>query len=367
MSLTPWIRASYALGIGYQTLQKALAVYSNLAAAMADFPNSARKLGWTPSTIANLDKVTDAQIEATLSWAEQPNHHIITVDDPRYPPQLRQIDSPPIVLYVIGNPEVLRSPQIAMVGSRYPTAYGKNNATEFARHFGKCGLTITSGLAKGVDATSHQGALDAGTDTIAVCGTGLWQGYPRAHQKLAATITERGALISEFPLDMDVRRNNFPRRNRIISGLSVATLVVEANIQSGSLITARFAMEQGRYVFTIPGSIHAPQSKGCHQLIRQGATLIESAAELLAECKPALQPFLQQHEAIEPAIQQDEYSLTLDPNYQKLLDIIDTAGTSIDTIIAASGLTPPQVSSMLLTMELNDLVTPVPRGYAKIK
>ena len=230
---------------------------------------------------------------ADIKWlAEAGNHAIVTLDDPQYPDLLRQIDSPPPVLFIQGDIALLQDPQLAMVGSRNPTQGGKNNAYEFAKFLSANGITITSGLALGIDGYSHKGALDAQAPTIAVTATGLDRVYPAKHRSLAHAISEYGAIVSEHTIGTPVRAQNFPRRNRIISGLSVGTLVIEAAIKSGSLITARYASEQGREVFAIPGSIHNPLARGCHQLIRQGAKLVETAGHILEEISPALLAYL---------------------------------------------------------------------------
>ena len=208
---------------------------------------------------------------------------MITLHCNEYPALLKRIDNPPPILYIKGNYTLLNDPQLAIIGSRNPTQSGTDNATSFARHLGKTGLCITSGLALGIDGSAHQGALLGNAPTIAVIATGIDRVYPAAHRDLAHKIVENGAIVSEFPIGTQPKAENFPRRNRIISGLSYGTLVVEAALQSGSLITARLAMEQNREVFAIPSSIHNPLAKGCHQLIRQGAKLVETAEDILEE------------------------------------------------------------------------------------
>jgi len=233
-----------------------------------------------------LDGVDTAAFEAELAWLSETGHHLVTWADTDYPPLLREIPAPPVVLYVIGDRQSLSHPQFAIVGSRNPTPMGRENAQAFAKTLAGAGLTITSGLALGIDGAAHRGALDAGGKTIAVVGTGLDRVYPARHRDLAYAVVQQGALVSEFPLGTPPKSENFPVRNRIISGLSLGTLVVEAAVQSGSLITARLATEQGREVFAIPGSIHSPQARGCHALIRQGAKLVETAQDILEELGP---------------------------------------------------------------------------------
>jgi DNA processing protein len=254
--------------------------------------------------------------------------------------------------------------QLAMVGSRNPTPGGVRTATDFAAHLARAGLVITSGLALGIDAASHAGALEAGQPTIAVMGTGLDRVYPGSHRELAHRIAEQGALVSEFPVGSQPRPENFPRRNRIISGLSLGTLVVEAASRSGSLISARCAADQGREVFAIPGSIHNPLARGCHALIRQGAKLVETAGDVVNELGAlALAGTLQ--EVANPAAAE---APALDPEYATLLDAIGFDPVPVDVLVATCGLTPAEVSSMLLQLELRGFVASSPGGlYNRLK
>jgi DNA processing protein len=255
------------------------------------------------------------------------------------------------VLYVRGAVSALSSPQLAMVGSRNPTASGRRTAAEFAAFFARAGLTITSGLALGVDGASHDGALAAGGRTVAVLGSGLDEVYPPEHRALAALIATRGALVSEFPPGTRPLPPNFPRRNRIISGLSLGTLVVEAARRSGSLITARLAGEHGREVFAIPGSIHNPLSRGCHALIREGAKLVETAADVLSELKL---PFMNQGlaELEESSAGPSAPAATLDKDYKILLDALGFEPASADVLVERTGFPSQSVASMLLILEL---------------
>ncbi len=223
------------------------------------------------------------RVSEELAWLAQDQAHLITMDDAGYPGLLREIPDPPPLLYVRGDPRVLVQPQIAITGSRNPTTDGRHNAGEFAAALSRAGLVVTAGLALGIDASAHQAALLAGGSTIAVLGTGVDRVYPSRHRDLAHEIAHRGAIVSELPLGSAPRREHFPRRNRIISGMSLGVLVVEAGMRSGSLITARLAAEQGREVFAIPGSIHSPLARGCHALIRQGAKLVENTSDILEE------------------------------------------------------------------------------------
>jgi DNA processing protein len=224
-------------------------------------------------------------VDDDLAAIDKHGLKLIAPDSPLYPPLLMTIDQAPTVLFVRGDPAVLAAPQLAVIGSRHPTALGERTARDFAFHFASLGLVVTSGLALGIDAAGHRAALLAGGKTVAVCACGLDRIYPERHADLADDIATSGALVSEFPPGTPPLASHFPRRNRLISGLSVGVLVVEAAARSGSLVTARYAAEQGREVFAIPGSIHSPLSRGCHQLLRQGATLVECADDVLSELK----------------------------------------------------------------------------------
>jgi DNA processing protein len=290
-------------------------------------------------------------IDRDLAWAAQDNNHILRLNTPEYPELLRQIPDPPPLLYVHGSIEALHTPQLAMVGSRNPSAGGQETARAFAAHLAGVGLTITSGLALGIDAASHTGALDSGGITVAVMGTGLDRVYPARHRELAHEIVSRGgALVTEFPISTGPRPENFPRRNRIISGLSLGTLVVEAAPRSGSLTTARHAVEQGREVFAIPGSIHNPMARGCHALIRQGAKLVETAADILEELGVRIETVAENTLPCPP-----EPGM-LSPDQMQLLDSMGFDTISVDQLVARSGLTAAAVSSMLLILELDGRV-----------
>ena len=297
------------------------------------------------------------QFETERRWLDDPANHLLAVTDPAYPPLLREIPDPPPLLFVRGDPSTLCAAQLAVVGSRNPSRGGGDNARAFSEHLTRAGLGITSGLALGIDACAHEAALGAGGVTIAVAATGLDRVYPAAHRELAHRIATQGALVSEFTLGTPPRRENFPRRNRLISGLSLGVLVVEAALKSGSLITARLAAEQGREVFAIPGSIHSPLSRGCHALIRQGAKLVETAQDVLEELG-ALAQFVAAPATAAPAAP----GAPPEPAQQVLLDLIGYDPIDIDTLIVRSGLTAGVLSSMLLHMELRGLIEARPGG-----
>ncbi len=309
-------------------------------------------------------------IDKDLAWLSQTDNRLITIEDKHYPERLKQLADPPIALFAHGHLELLNSIQLAIVGSRNPSPTGKQNAFNFAKHLSDSGLIITSGLASGVDGSAHQGALQGNGLTIAVAGTGLDRVYPAEHKQLAHQIAEQGLLISEYPLGTPPIASNFPRRNRIVSGLSLGVLVVEAGVQSGSLITARCAIEQNREVFAIPGSIHHPLAKGCHKLIRQGAKLVETADDIIEELAPMIelsyfnpQQSMQKSDDIDTIV-----DMELDEDYRQLLTFMSYEPISIDELVINTSYTAEMISSMLLMLELDGLVLAMPGGqYCQIK
>ncbi len=348
---------------GVATLQKLLASFLSLqnlfASSRQDLLNNGVPHGIAHS-LANPDW---AAVEKDLAWARKHGNQIVTWQDPSYPPLLKEIPGAPMVLFIRGDAAVLSMPQLAMVGSRNPTHAGAESAYEFAKHLSSCGLTITSGMALGIDAASHRGASASGGLTIAVMGTGLDQVYPSCHQELGETILRGGgALVSEFPPGTLPKPENFPRRNRIISGLSVGVLVVEAALRSGSLITARYALEQGREVFAMPGSVHNPLARGCHSLLKQGAKLVETATDILEEVGSLLQ--ITKLRTQLPQSSQFELDL-LDINQAKLVECVGFETTPVDLLIERSGFTADVVSSELILLELRGYIRAVPGGYVK--
>jgi DNA processing protein len=311
----------------------------------------------------------DPRIAPTLDWLADANHHLLSLDDPRYPCLLREIDDAPVLLYVAGRLDLLQRPALAMVGSRNPSALGAQTAEGFARGFSGAGLTVVSGLALGIDAAAHRGALDGAGSTIAVVGTGLDIVYPARNRDLAHQIARSGALVSEFPLGMSARADHFPRRNRILSGLALGCLVVEANLRSGSLITARLASEQGREVFAIPGSIHSPVARGCHLLIRQGAKLTESTADVIEELgwgqsAPAVQAASAAACRRLPGRVGDRppEATPLEADPQALLAVITHDPVSADTLCTVLGWTPQRVNAALVELELGGRIAPAGHG-----
>ena len=308
----------------------------------------------------------DAEMIApTLKWLEKDNVHIVTLADCTYPQKLLEISNPPAVLYAIGNLHWLNHPTIAIVGSRSATPQGEKNAEEFAKSLCEQGLCVISGMALGIDGAAHRGSLKANGATIAVVGTGLDIVYPARHRDLAHKIAERGLILSEFPLGTPSKAQNFPRRNRLISGLSLGCLVVEANIDSGSLITARLAAEQGREVFAIPGSIHSPVTKGCHQLIKQGAKLVESVQDILEEINwvSIVNSLLSKNGLL--SISPSGLMPDVSPNSLQTNTVLDLMGfdpVNFENIRTNSGLTTEVLSSMLMLLELENKVTSLAGG-----
>jgi DNA processing protein len=358
-----WLILADTPGLDGRSFARLLDNFGSVEGVVGARVSALREAGLSEETAKRLTQPNEQCVATGLDWlGGAADRHVIGWDDLRYPTLLRQIPDPPIALFVRGDPYSLSAPQLAVVGSRNASAAGTDTARAFAMHLARCGLTITSGLALGIDAAAHRGALAAGGRTVAVLGTGPDQVYPSQHTALADEIARAGTICSEFMPGVPVRRQNFPQRNRIISGLSTGTLVVEARAQSGALITARYATEQGREVFAIPGSIHNPLAKGCHRLIREGAKLVESADHILEELAelltvpPAAQPTGTDAPAAAPGEREH------DPDYARLLDALGWDTADADTLVLRSGLTTAEVSSMLLILELEGTVQPLPGG-----
>ena len=301
-------------------------------------------------------------LAAVRDWAAQPGHTLIRWGGADYPPLLARIPDPPVLLYALGDTADLLLPLLAIVGSRKPTRGGLDIATTLADELCGAGFGVVSGLALGIDTAAHRSALAAGGRTVAVLGTGIDRVYPAANQALATQIVAEGCVISEFALGSEPRKGHFPRRNRLISGLAMGTLVVEAALVSGSLITARLAAEQGREVFAVPGSIRNPMARGCHRLIREGAHLIESTDDIIAELGVMT-------ETLKRTVQEDAAppDSPLTPAHQALLDTMGFDPLTVDAIAQGSALTIAEVSSMLLILELGGFVESLPGGrYARL-
>jgi DNA processing protein len=350
--LASWLQLTLTPGLGATAIRGLLKQFglpeSILAAPRAQLERAAGPAG---AQLLRPEAIASA-IEHALRWAEEPGHAIVTLADAAYPRPLLEIPDPPPLLYAVGRVELLGKPSLAIVGSRNATAQGARDAEQFAKAFSAAGLTIVSGLALGIDAAAHRGGLAAEGSTIAVLGTGVDVIYPRQNAPLAGRIAESGLLLSEFPLGTGGAAHNFPRRNRIISGLAQGCLVVEAALASGSLITARSAAEQGREVFALPGSIHSTLNKGCHALIKQGAKLVESAEDVLAELTAFRRSGFASTRAAVPPAGQPEALLT-----HMGFDPVD-----LDSLCARAGLPAEQVSAELLRLELAGRIAALPGG-----
>lgn len=352
----PKLRHWLALNLCYPVLgaRRAHQLIAQIGSVEGVFQASSRDLAafdLSPRAVQAILAPDWSAVEAAQTWADAPGRHLLCYDDLAYPDLLREIADPPLLLYCEGDPALLARQGLAIVGSRSPTPTGVETARAFAAQLSRLGLCITSGLALGIDAAAHRGCLDTGGATLAVVGTGLDRVYPARHEALAEQIRQHGVLVSEFPLGTPPLGRHFPQRNRIISGLVRGVLVVEAGIQSGSLITAHQAMEQGREVFAIPGSIHNPTSKGCHHLLREGAKLVDTVEDILVELGGSMAPAMlatPQHNA-EPV-------LPAGAEYPQLYAALDDTPVSVEQLVERSGLTADAVCSMLLVLELQNLV-----------
>ncbi|WED43256.1 DNA-processing protein DprA [Legionella cardiaca] len=355
MNNTPYLVALNKMpSIGPQTIAKLLLRWPNLQEMFQLSIQQLEQAGLPAPIAQTIKRFSFKEIEVDLRWQEASNHHLLTWEDENYPHLLKEIASPPAVLYGIGDLSCLQEPTVAIVGSRKPSILGSETARRFATELASNQVVIVSGLALGIDAQAHEGCLDVKGKTVAVMGTGIDCIYPRQHKKLAEKICQTGLLLSEFSLKTPPVAGHFPRRNRIISGLSLATLVVEAAIKSGSLITARLALEQNRDVLAVPGSILNPQARGCHYLLQQGATLVTTTQDVM----DALGLDSKQ-------VMQTRATLSLATDNKNLVKCIGFEITTVDQIIARSGLGIEEVVSSLATLELKGIVKAVPGGYMR--
>jgi len=362
VSATDWLTLGLATGLRGNQLAALLDRFGSAAGAVAAAPSDLRAMGLKRRTIEDIVAPDHRALARCNDWLACTDHRVVTWTDPEYPHLLKSIYDPPVLLYVRGDADILNLPQLAIVGSRNATPGGCATARRFSAHLGQAGLCITSGLAIGIDACAHRGALDAGAATIAVCATGPDETYPARHAKLSDAVARGGAVVTEFPPGSPPRRAQFPQRNRLISGMSVGTLVVEAGLRSGALITARFASEQGREVFAVPGSIHSPTARGSHRLIRNGAKLVESVHDIIEEL-PAILGRVGECVEQNTAGREPRMPMNGDPEYQRLLEFIGWDPVTVDQLVNSSGLTPEEVSSMLLILELEECVEPLAGGY----
>ncbi len=352
--LCAWLRLTLIPGVGGETRRVLLKSFG-LPTAVFDASHAALA-GVIGQALAETVLTHDARggIDSALEWLAQPGNGLVTLADPDYPQALLDSADPPVLLYLKGRRDMLNRPMLAIVGSRNATAQGERDALAFARGLGEAGLCIVSGLALGIDAAAHRGALATDAGTVAIIGTGADRLYPARNADLAREIAQRGAILSEFPLGTPALANNFPRRNRIIAGMARGTLVVEAAPRSGSLITARLAAEAGREVFAIPGSIHSPQARGCHQLIRQGAKLVETVQDVLEELGAAM--------PVAPELPQSAADTGLNAIEARVFAALGVAACDIDTLSERSGLTAADLLAILLPMELGGRVAQLPGG-----
>lgn len=354
--LDAWLRLLRTPGIGRDQARRLLAACGSPTAVFAASQAALRELVGAPlaAALASPPERHAEQRSLTEAWLDaDPSRHVLTVGDADYPALLLQTADPPLLLYAQGHLSLLKNPALAVVGSRNPSAQGIDNARAFALHLSRAGVTIVSGLALGIDGAAHEGGLGGRGRTIAVVGTGLDRIYPARHRALTHRIAAEGLLLSEFDLGMPPLRENFPQRNRVIAGLARGTLVVEAALPSGSLITARQALEAGRDVFAIPGSIHSPQSRGCHALIKQGAKLVDTADDVLGELNwaPAAAP------APEGAT-----GAAAPPGSDALLDALGHDPTTLDALLARTGASAAELNVRLLELELEGRVARLPGG-----
>jgi DNA processing protein len=361
--LRAWLIALRTPGLGPGGLREALAAGDGrIDAVLVRLRRQAATLD--EGAAAWLDAPDEARLAADLAWLAEPGHRLLRCTEADFPPLLEAIPQPPAALFVAGDASLLLHPQVAIVGARAASPAGLEHARRFARALALAGFTVTSGMADGIDGAAHQAALEAGAATIAVVGTGPDRVYPYKHLALARRIAAQGALVSEFPPGTAARADHFPRRNRLISGLALGTVVVEADLKSGSLITARLAGEQGREVFALPGSIANPLARGCHRLIRDGARLVEEPAEVAETLAPAARALgvelaerLARPDAPVPARAGDRRD---DPDYRRLFDALGHDPATLDELVRRSGLAASALSSMLLMLELEGRVAGLP-------
>src|SRR5258706_9005085 len=350
MAWLAWLRAP---GAGGAVLRRALARPGSAAAAREAALAAPAEHGLPRAAQALLERPEREQQARDWAWLEAPGHALLTLSDEAYPPLLRACSDAPPALFVAGSIDALWLPQLAIVGSRNASPAGLEHARDFSATLARAGFSIVSGLALGIDAAPHEAALAAGGHTVAVCATGLDRVYPERHRELSQRILAQGALISEFPLGTVARSDHFPRRNRIIAGLALGTLVIEAGLRSGSLITARLAGERGREVFALPGSLHNPLARGCHRLIREGATLVESADDVIEPLRPLLGQLQAQlastGDAARPALPRGP---ARDPDYQRLLTALGHDPATLDQLAERSGLAAAALAAMLVILEL---------------
>lgn len=367
MNYRDWVALSMLPGVGIITAHKLIQTFTSPTAALQSDPNTLKAFNLPQRT---LQAISDYSCERGAiieylnqleNWLASPTNHLVCFDAPGYPQMLREIADPPLILYVTGAAERLCYPQIAIVGSRNASVSGLQHAENFSRALSEAGLTVTSGLALGVDGAAHSGAVGLNLPTIAVLGTGIDRIYPRRHNGLAeAILANGGALVSELPLGTAPLAHNFPRRNRIISGLSAGVLVIEAASRSGSLITAKQALQQGREVFALPGALNNPQSHGCHALIREGAVLVETVGHIQEQLGALLGGYEQDEQ------KDDTETLVISDADAWLLELMGYELCSLEQLIERSAKPAAELISQLVAMELNNYIEKMPEGYLRL-
>jgi DNA processing protein len=365
--LAAWVRLTSIPGIGGESQRHLLKAFGLPGAIFAASGSAVRGVIGEALAERLASHDAGAEIEAALAWSLEPGNRIVTLADADYPQTLLATADPPVMLYVKGRAELLNRPAVAIVGSRNATKQGEANAEAFAATLSAAGLTVVSGLALGIDAAAHRGALKGGGSTVAFIGTGADRIYPASNEPLAREIAEKGCVVSEFPLGIAALPGNFPRRNRLIAGISLGCLVVEAAERSGSLITARLALDVGREVFAIPGSIHSPLAKGCHKLIKQGAKLVEKAEDILEELRWEAPTMSRSDCSVAPSPGEGgggrgRSSVVAEAGEGPVLGVLGHDPCSLDTLAARSGLTPAHLLAILLPLELEGRVAQLPGG-----
>jgi DNA processing protein len=353
-----WLILAHAF-LRVSELQLLISRFGNVENIVAQKQRDLKGAGLSDDKVSVITSPDEKGIARALAWLDHDSHQIVAFGQDSYPELLTQIPGPPLLLYVNGDIGTLHLPSLAIIGSRNPTHGGLRNSVEFARHLAQQGFSIVSGLAEGIDTAAHRGALDVGGKTVAFLGHGIDRVYPAANRDLAHAISKSGALVTEYPLGTRPLRWHFPERNRLISGLCLGTLVVEAARRSGSLITARLAAEQGREVFALPGSIHNPLARGCHKLIQQGAKLVEAASDITNELAPLAGHMMQT--TIESTLPEVP-AVNADSDYEELRAFLSHDPITIDELESQSGLTIDQLSSMLLILELRGEVESLSGG-----
>lgn len=357
----------FAPGLGLATITKLNTYFGSLENIIAADSATLAHVGLKERGIKAIKNPNQNDIDQAIIWSQQPNQQILTLDDATYPSLLKETAAPPLLLFVAGQTHWLSRPQIALVGSRNPTITGQEQARQFAFELSQAGLIVTSGLAIGIDTLSHQGAIAANKPTIAVLGSGIEQLYPRRNKKLAAKIRENGTIVSEFPLTYRPTPANFPRRNRIIAGLSLGTLVIEAAPKSGSLITAYIAAKENREVYAIPGPINNPLAQGCHQLLKDGAKLTQHSSDIIEDIpEDKLKKAEDSSNSTEVSANNNHRkNIKLDVDHQTLLDCVPFAVTSVNQLIAHTGCSAATISARLCYLEINGLIRKTQGGYIR--